>query len=101
MDRIGGIAVGAFNQTDRVHQKGSDDGWVQAFVIQDQNRVIEAWLGIHDIATRRGFALDIAHVGSHISQPVHAWQVMVAKRSDGAPEMIKLQAGGMRSFHGK
>ena len=89
-----GLDVGALSlgQTHGVHQKGPDDGGVQAFVVQDHDGVVEARRGVHHIATGKRLGRDVTHVGRHVAQAVHARQVVMAECGDGAAEVIYLQA---------
>ena len=91
----------SFRQADRVHQKGADDRRVEALVVQHHDRVVETGLGVHHIAARRRLALHIANVGRDIALAVHARQIVVAERGDGATEVVDLQPRGVRALHRK
>ena len=90
-----------FGQAHRVHQKGPDDGGVQALVVQHHDRVVEARRRVHHIAAREGLGRDVAHVRRHIAQAVHARQVVVAEGGDGAPKMVDLQTRCLRPLQHK
>ena len=45
--------------------------------------------------------MNIAHVGRDIPHAVHAWQIVMAECSNGATELVELQARGVGALHRK
>ncbi|MPM70277.1 hypothetical protein SDC9_117232 [bioreactor metagenome] len=91
----------SLGQTHWVHEKGANDGRIKALVVQHHHGVVEARLGVHHVAAGGGLPLDLAHIGRHIAQTVHAGQIVVAECGNGATKVVELQARCVGTLHRK
>ncbi len=82
----------SLHQPERIDQEGTDDGWVQALVVQHQHRIVQPGLRIHDKATRAGPLRHLAQVRRHVALPMHQRHVQVRKRSHAAAAAVRWQA---------
>ena len=80
------------NQPDGIDQEGANYRRVEAFVVQDQNGVIQSWSGIHDVAAGAGLRRHVPEVGGDVSCPVHSGKIEVAKGRHGAAVPVDRKA---------
>ncbi|MNS81213.1 hypothetical protein D3C72_1149200 [compost metagenome] len=80
------------DQANGIDQKGANDRRIEAFIIQHQDRVIQARPGVHHIAARASLRRDLAKIWRDIARAVHARNIQMAERSDGTAVTIDRQA---------
>ena len=68
-----------FHQPHRVNQVRADNRRIQAFIIQNQHRIVKPWPGVHHIPAGAGLWRYVPEVGGNVPCPVHAGEIEVAK----------------------
>ena len=68
-----------FDKSHRIDQKGADDRRVQAFVIQNQHRVVQTRTRVHHIAAGAGMGGDFPEIWRNVTGTVHARKIEMTK----------------------